>query len=77
MLTRKSRNWKAFIQRLSGPEGCNFRGYRKRRFTCHHDYRFTRRIMADMGYNRTEIEESIIYFQSKGGYCDCEVVFNV
>ncbi len=68
--------WEEFIDRLSGPEGCNFTGTK---WTCFggEDKRFSRRILADMGLPEDAIAVSLAYFEDHGGHCDCEVVFNV
>jgi len=67
--------WEEFLDRLRGPEGCNF----KTTWTCFGgtDKRFSRRILADMGLSEHAIETSLAYFEDQGGYCDCEVVMNL
>jgi len=37
----------------------------------------SRRIMRDMGLDRAAIAESCRWFETWGGYCDCEVLSNV
>ncbi|HEY7199626.1 MAG TPA: DUF2695 domain-containing protein [Candidatus Dormibacteraeota bacterium] len=67
--------WNEFIERLSGPEGCNFRDTR---WTCHGtEKRFCREILTRMGLSDRAIAISLAYFEDHGGYCDCEVVLNV
>jgi hypothetical protein len=68
--------WEEFLDRLAGPEGCNFG---ETSWTCFGgvDKRFSRRILAAMGFSEQAIEASLAYFEQHGGYCDCEVVFNV
>jgi hypothetical protein len=73
LLPRHAR-WEEFLERLCGPEGCDFRG---QRWTCQGDHRFTRAILSSMGISEAAAEVSIAYFHDHHGYCDCEVVFNV
>jgi hypothetical protein len=65
--------WDEFLERLAGPEACNFQTDRR---TCFGDVRFTRTILRDMGLDEPSIEASIAYFRDHDGYCDCEVVRN-
>jgi hypothetical protein len=41
---------------------------------CSHDHQHTEAVLAK--YN-CDSPSSISYFKSHGGYCDCEVLFNV
>lgn len=68
--------WMEFLERLCGPEGCNFT---ETTWTCFggDDKRFSRGILADMGLSGPAIAASLAYFEDHGGYCDCEVVFNL
>lgn len=61
-----------FVSRLEGPEGCNLS---EESCTCHHNHDFAAEILADMG--GIDIPGSIEYFQEHGGWCDCEILFNV
>lgn len=88
MTTRKAREamtpshprWKEFVARLEGPEGCNFRlkdpkDRESIRWTCAADgHPLATKILKAM---RFDVARSIAYFREHGGYCDCEVVFNV
>jgi hypothetical protein len=81
MMTREHPRWEEFCDRLEGPEGCNFHeddGDGEIHWKCEHDdLTLSRRILADMGLSKTAIEDSVTYFRERGGYCDCEVLFNV
>jgi len=66
--------WNEFVARLAGPNGCNFG---EQSWTCFGDLRFTRQILAQMGMRPAPIDVCIAYFKDHGGYCDCEVIFNV
>jgi len=67
------KKWRQFCNRLAGPEGCDFKdgGWK-----CDSSLKrpFARKILADMGAN---VEASLLAFESSGGYCDCEILFNV
>ena len=74
--------WEEFVERLCGPEGCNFiegRTVNETRWTCFggKDKRFSHRILRDMGLSEQAIAVSLAYFEDHGGHCDCEVAFNV
>jgi hypothetical protein len=47
----------------------------RRASRCQHDHRYATKIMTEMG--GIDIEKSVAYFQEHGGYCDCEICFNV
>jgi hypothetical protein len=40
-----------------------------------HVYRYAKAVMASMG--NVDIEGSIEFFRNHGGFCDCEILFNV
>jgi len=44
-------------------------------WTCYADFRQLREALSELGV--TSQEEYIKFVESNGGYCDCEVVFNV
>jgi hypothetical protein len=45
--------WKEFVERLTGPNGCNFG---EQGWTCFGDLRFTRQILAQMGMRPAPID---------------------
>jgi hypothetical protein len=76
--------WEDFMDRLYGPEGCNFdlkipndmgslTGTCDSRDTCP----ICRRLLESMGFTPEEIEASISYFHEHSGWCDCEVFLNL
>lgn len=71
--------WNEFIERLQGPEGCNFHenASGKTAWSCTSgtDRPYARHILECMG--GFDIEKSCEYFEGHGGYCDCEILFNV
>jgi hypothetical protein len=42
---------------------------------CDCTHRHALRIMASMG--RVDVDKSIAFFKSHGGFCDCEILYNV
>lgn len=71
--------WNEFLQRLGGPEGCNFGETESEGITwrCNggRDKSFAIAIMKEMG--DVDVEQSLDFFERNGGYCDCEIAFNV
>jgi hypothetical protein len=47
----------------------------RRTSRCEHDHRYATKITTEMG--DIDIPASIAYFEEHGGYCDCEIRFNV
>jgi Protein of unknown function (DUF2695) len=83
-MTPEHPRWEEFLDRLAGPEGCDVResddGPEMPVWTCDPEDRarpFCRSIMRHMGVSRMAIAASLAYFEQRGGYCDCEVLFNV
>jgi hypothetical protein len=66
--------WDEFIDRLSGPDACNFNADT---WTCFGDTRSAEKVMADMGLEPAWIYESLRYFRKQDAYCDCEIVLKV
>ncbi len=71
--------WAEFIERLSGPEGCDFRKDEngKTVWKCKggRDKSRARAILATMP--GIDVKRSLVYFEAQGGHCDCEILFNV
>ena len=78
VMTPQHERWDEFMDRLSGPEGCDFRmgENEKPTWNCsgEEDKPYARAILESIGM---DVAESLAYFESQGGYCDCEIVFNV
>lgn len=73
--------WREFVARLEGPEGCHFRRRKPRdaksttwKCTSSPHFELATPILQSMGMN---VEHSIAYFRKHGGFCDCEILFNV
>lgn len=78
VLTPKSNRWNAFTERLNGKDGCNFKGIGKDiTWTCDNSRKrpLARKILEKMG--NINIPATMRYFSRHGGYCDCEILFNV
>jgi len=78
-MTPSHPEWGEFIKRLCGPEGINFRdenGHLK--WSCDESMErpIARRILKEH-YPTVDIEATMKYFEDHGGYCDCEIAFNV
>lgn len=72
-----------FLNRLEGPEGCNFHrtdpsDVNTTKWTCFggNDKRFARKILNSMNIGKKEIEEFLQHCDELGGHCDCEILFN-
>lgn len=79
ILTRDNKKaWRVFCNRLSGKEGCNFKGKDVKSMTWRCNNRMSRpfasKILKSMGFN---VAGTLRYFEKHGGYCDCEILFNV
>jgi len=67
-------NARRFFERLEElvfPEGDS--GVRN----CDHSYNITDSILLTVGFDEIEREDILIVFKSHGGFCDCEVLYNV
>jgi hypothetical protein len=81
ILTAENRNlWDEFVDRLSGPEGCNFRKHPdpKKKFTWEckggRDQTLARKILSTMP--GVDVEGTLTWCREHGGFCDCEIIFN-
>lgn len=71
--------WDEFIERLEGPEGCNFQEDEHGKITWRcmggSDKSFATAILETM--LNIDVAGSLRFFERYGGYCDCEILFNV
>lgn len=71
--------WDEFLFKLEGPAGCNFRKNKKgeTRWNCKggRDRSFAEKILREMQIE--QIEQVLAFCDENGGYCDCEILFNV
>lgn len=82
IMTPDNKRWQEFIEKLEGPEGCNFKekvkGYPQSitwQCSSKKDRHFTTSILNKMG--NIDVKKSLKYFDKHGGNCDCEILFNV
>lgn len=80
----KHPKWKEFCDRLEGPEGCDFKekipgDQNSVTWKCKggNNKDYAEAILKKMGFNSEQILKSFTYFDARGGYCDCEILFNV
>ena len=74
--------WDEFMGRLEGPEGCDFKmkdpnDTNTTTWRCSNkiDREFATAILKTMP--NIDIEGSMKFFSDNGGFCDCEILFNV
>ncbi len=82
ILTKEHTEFEEFCARLEGPEGCNFIEKEEGNpssiiWECSGliDREHSIKILATM--ENIDIEKTLEYFNDHGGYCDCEILFNV
>jgi hypothetical protein len=70
--------WAAFCTALAGEGYCDFTEDEegKPSWHCQHDHRHTRSLLANK-WPMIDVEATLKLFRDHGGYCDCEVLFNV
>ena len=81
VMTEEDPQWEEFVERLIGSEGCDVRlsesGRNIWRCGGDEDKKFAIGILQKMGLTAEAVRESCLYFESRGGYCDCEILMNV
>ena len=66
--------WKEFIAKLQ--EACKIQDAEGNiGWYCDGTTKNARRVLASM--DGIDVEKSLAYFQDFGGFCDCEIVYNV
>lgn len=79
VMTPASDRWDEFYDRMEGPEGCDFRKDEAGKITwrCEggRDKSYAEAILKAMG--GFDVAASCAFFEEMGGYCDCEILFNV
>jgi hypothetical protein len=78
-MTPEHPQWDAFMDLLTGPEGCNFhKGKKGHEWNCGHGFeRPLTKAILEKHFPQVDIEGSLAFFESHSGYCDCEIAFNV
>ena len=72
--------WHEFTERLDGPEGCDFREQEPGNVMsitceCNGTKGHAVAILEKMG--GVNIDKSLAFFEEHGGFCDCEILYNV
>ena len=83
ILTKEHQLWNDFCKRLEGEEGCNMQitgdglNLDDYQFRCDRTMErpYTKKILQK--YNNIDVEGTMKYFEKQGGYCDCEILFNI
>ena len=79
-LTPEHPRWEEFLDILSGEKYCDFKEKEDGvpesiTWKCRGDLSFSTEIMKN--FTDIDIEATIEYFVNHGGFCDCEVIFNI
>jgi hypothetical protein len=78
--------WDTFLRRLEGPEGCNFQGEyddednlipESVEWECAGGKDKSKASAILKTVQDIDVSASLAFFEQYGGYCDCEIVFNV
>lgn len=86
LMTPDHPRWEEFIQRLEGPEGCDFQGeYDDEgelipdsvKWQCAGGEDKSKAVAILKTMPEIDIAASLSFFEEQGGFCDCEIVFNV
>lgn len=79
----KNKDWKRFCELLESSEGCNFKQKvpndpKSITWECKggHDKSLAEKILKKY-FPEIDIPKTFKYFENHGGYCDCEILFNV
>lgn len=67
-----------YLDRLFGPEGCDFKEDGEATWTCKGgtDKSSSQAILEDMGLDAEQVELVHRYVDYLGGHCDCEILLN-
>lgn len=83
IMNTKHPQWAEFCSRLDGKEGCNFHEKKKGdpksvTWKCKGgtDKSLAEAILKNY-YPSIDIPATFKYFEKNGGFCDCEILFNV
>ena len=82
IMTPKHPQWTVFVATLEGPGYCNFHEEKpgdpkSARWYCGgvNNKDFADSILKKMG--GFDVSASLDYFETQGGHCDCEIIFNI
>ena len=76
MLTKQKA--KVFFELLEGEHGCNFYKDKKGeiKWSCRGNFDFARKLLRAMQVKNKDAEDFLSLCEDRGGYCDCEILFN-
>lgn len=79
LMTPQHPKWEEFLVRLEGPEGCNFQEDEagKISWKCKGGKDKSKAATILTTIPDIDIDKSLRYFESRGAYCDCEILFNL
>lgn len=80
IMTPKHPRWNSFIELMRGPEGLRSTPDLWAAFTHVCDNTITRPLARNIllkHFAGVDVEESLLFFADYGGFCDCEIVWNV
>lgn len=79
ILTPDSERWEEFTARLSGPDGVNMHEDDAGNLKCECDGKTLTHSAAILlaYFPEFDVNATLDYFRDRGGYCDCEVLWNV
>lgn len=80
LMTPNHPDWERFYGLLQGPEGCDFREDERGKITWRCAGGMDKSIatqILEKNFPGINVEASLAYFETRGGHCDCEIVFNV
>ena len=78
IMNPKHELWNVFLNRLKGPEGCNYKdedGSLIWECKGGTNKDFATAILKTIP--GIDVEGSLAFFEENGGHCDCEILFNV
>lgn len=73
ILTNQDPEWQEFCEILADENHLNYQDNGRSR--CNGEIKYAREILKD--YPQYNLEETIKYFESHGGHCDCKILYNV
>jgi len=86
LMTPDHPRWEEFIRRLEGPEGCNFQAEfdddgklipDSTTWECAGGEDKSKAVAILKTMPAVDVAASLVFFEEHGGFCDCEIVFNV
>lgn len=77
ILNRDHPLWESFCIYLQGPSACDFREDPEKGTVWKCDNTLSKAITMLEKMNNIDIPKTLDYFRANGGYCDCEILFNV